>query len=69
MIDKEEFAVAMGMLTDRFNRPLHPSMSRFYYETLSAELDTEEFLIFAARADDGRTLDDESTAVDGERRA
>ena len=45
MIDKEEFAIAMGMLTDRFNRPLHPSMNRFYYETLSAELTTEEFLI------------------------
>lgn len=50
MIDKEEFAVAMGMLTDRFNRPLHPSMSRFYFETLSAELSTEEFLIGARLA-------------------
>jgi hypothetical protein len=50
MIEKEEFAVAMGMLTDRFNRPLHPSMSRFYYETLSAELTTEEFLIGARLA-------------------
>lgn len=45
MIDKEQFAIAMGMLTDRFNRPLHPSMNRFYYETLSSELTTEEFLI------------------------
>lgn len=45
MIDKEKFAVAMGMLTDRFNRPLHPSVNRFYYETLSAELSTEEFLV------------------------
>jgi len=50
MIDKEEFAIAMGMLTDRFNRPLHPSMSRFYYETLSSELTTEEFLIGARLA-------------------
>jgi len=50
MIDKEEFAIAMGMLTDRFNRPLHPSMSRFYYETLSVELTTEEFLIGARLA-------------------
>jgi hypothetical protein len=50
MIDKEEFAVAMGMLTDRFNRPLHPSMSRFYYETLSADLTTEEFMIAARLA-------------------
>jgi hypothetical protein len=50
MIDKEEFAVAMGMLTDRFNRPLHPSMNRFYYETLSADLSTEEFMIGARLA-------------------
>lgn len=50
MIDKEQFAIAMGMLTDRFNRPLHPSMNRFYYETLSAELTTEEFLIAARLA-------------------
>lgn len=42
--------MAMGMLTDRFNRPLHPSMSRFYYETLSTELTTEEFLIGARLA-------------------
>lgn len=47
MIDKEQFATAMGMLTDRFNRPLHPTTNLFYYETLSSELSTEEFLIGA----------------------
>lgn len=45
MIDKEQFAIAMGLLSDRFNRSLHPGMAAFYHETLSAELTTEDFLI------------------------
>lgn len=43
MIDKHEFATAMGMLADRFGRRFEAPTSRAYFAILAAELTTEEF--------------------------
>lgn len=45
MIDQEQFAQAMGILSDRFNRPLHAGTQRVYYDILDGELTTDELKI------------------------
>lgn len=44
MIDKDVFLERMSELADRFNRPLHEQTQRRYFELLSRELTTEEFM-------------------------
>lgn len=43
MINPQVFGEGMAILTDRFNRSLHPATSRLYFQILSGELDTEQF--------------------------
>lgn len=44
MIDKDAFAHQMGILGDRFGRPLAPPTLRQYFTDLSGVLSTEEFV-------------------------
>lgn len=44
MIEQEVFLERMSELADRFNRPLHEQTQRRYFELLSRELTTEEFI-------------------------
>jgi hypothetical protein len=50
MIEQDTFSERMSELADRFNRPLHEATVRRYYELLSRELTTEEFIAAAELA-------------------
>jgi hypothetical protein len=50
MIEPDTFVERMAELADRFNRPLHEATQRRYYELLSRELTTEEFIAAAELA-------------------
>lgn len=47
MIDTQIFAHWMGVLSDRFNRPLAAPTTRAYFEVLSRQLTTAEFVVGA----------------------
>lgn len=49
MIDTQIFAHWMGVLSDRFNRPLAAPTQRAYFEVLSRQLTTAEFIAGAER--------------------
>ncbi|HXF23298.1 MAG TPA: hypothetical protein VN602_02200 [Gemmatimonadaceae bacterium] len=49
MINSQEFARWMGVLGDRFNRPLAAPTARAYFEILSRDLTTAEFAAGAER--------------------
>jgi hypothetical protein len=44
VIDKDIFAHQMGVLADRIGRPLKAPTLRMYFQSLSAELTTEQFV-------------------------
>lgn len=47
MIDQGQFGLIMASFADRIGRPLATFTARMYYDVLSAELTTEEFLAAA----------------------